>query len=125
VPAPDVTPHDAQHVHTQACEAVWGLGEALVSGEVTPHHRTFDWSLGVTTNESWTPQKVKYTPTPGGGGIMLVSTTPDEHERGPLSDALLELLVASGHNIAASRKAPQDIEWCFDGRTIFVVQTVS
>ncbi len=124
-------------------EAVWGLGEGLVSGDISPERVVYDWSLGVPTAHNRVPQATKVVPTAdpssldakgsGGAGaarssnsrITVVPCDTKEQSVGPLGavPGLVTRLVDAGHAIAKARAAPQDVEWCWDGHRLLVVQT--
>jgi pyruvate,water dikinase len=77
-------------------EAARGLGEAVVSGRVTPDRWVID------------PH-----------GAILQASNP---QSSVLSSSLLTHVVALVRAVAAKAKAPQDVEWAWDGETLFVLQ---
>jgi hypothetical protein len=97
-------------------------------GAISPERVVYDWSLCVTTAHNRVPQDTKYVPVTGaaagGGGVDVVPTLEQERASGPLTGTpgLIDALVNAGHAIAGSRRAPQDIEWCWDGARLCVVQ---
>ena len=106
-------------------EGVWGQGEGLVSGEITPH--TLTVQLGQrggprVARQAWTSQARKYDCLPA-GGVGVVPCTVAERTHGPLDGSLVASLVAAGMAIAAARGAPQDIEWAAARGVLYVVQT--
>ncbi len=86
---------------TSSIDAVVGLGDALVSGRVTPE--TYTLRDGTVLSR-----------TPHGVGRQLQPI---------LDDRTLRRLERAGRSIEAHFGAPQDIEWCIAGDTIFVVQS--
>jgi phosphohistidine swiveling domain-containing protein len=104
-------------------EAVHGLGEGLVSGEITPHSFLLDVRNGtsMTTNKPSQKQKVI---TKEKDGITMVDTTEKEKSTEPVDPKILSALCNAGKNIAMHYGLPQDIEWCVDESGIVnVVQT--
>ena len=104
-------------------ESVWGLGEGLVSGSISPERVVYDWSLDVTTAHNRVPQETKYVPVDHGSGrsdIAVVACAASETAAGPLSSfpGLVVRLVEAGHTISGAQRRPQDVEWCFDGETL-------
>lgn len=79
-------------------DAVPGLGEKLVSGQVTPDHFLVETA----------------------SGAVLERSTQDE--RPTLSDAQLGALVDLGRRVADSFGGPQDVEWTRVGDTLQLVQ---
>jgi phosphoenolpyruvate synthase/pyruvate phosphate dikinase len=114
-------------------EGVWGQGEGLVSGEINPETAVIDYGCGfedsylshspirVASRRRKGPQLVKISALDS-GGVCPLETTPAERAHGPLDDAFLRCLAAVGCEIAAAKGAPQDIEWCEAGGSLFVVQ---
>ena len=109
--------------------AAWGLGEGVVSGEVTPdEYRVYTPFLD---NEELTPiigqhisrkdRKCVYAE----GGSTTMTTTTDAEEHAPvLSDADVLQLARWGEAIEAHYGQAVDVEWARDGATgdIFIVQ---
>jgi len=91
-------------------DATYGLGEALVSGQVEPDH--FEVRAGEVT-ATLGAKAVATTPLPG-GGVETVERT----EHGVcLSDTQVKELAALGRRVAEAFGAPQDIEFALvDGR---------
>ena len=97
-------------------EGAWGLGSAVVGGEVTPDR----WVIGKITGEipvrDISDKQVQHVPA-AGGGIAEVPV-PDAQRREPcLSDAELQALRAIGRKVEKHYGRPQDIEWAVDRHT--------
>src|SRR5918993_3852100 len=82
--------------------AAWGLGEALVSGQVTPDTFTVDRATGRLRDRSVVLGLRQGRPT--------------------VDDAQAERLAALGVRIEALDSRPVDVEWCRDGDDLWVVQ---
>jgi pyruvate,water dikinase len=94
-------------------EGAWGLGSAVVGGEVTPDR----WVLGKITGEiavrEIADKAIRHVPAAGGG----VKTEPvgEAFRRAPcLSDEELQTLRAIARRIERHYGGPQDIEWALD-----------
>ncbi len=97
-------------------EAAWGLGSALVSGEVTPGR----WAVGKITGEisvrDISDKHIHHAQAPAGG----VEELPVEEllRKEPcLSDQELQSLRVIGRQIERHYGRPQDIEWAIDRHT--------
>ncbi|MDE2012912.1 MAG: phosphoenolpyruvate synthase [Alphaproteobacteria bacterium] len=94
-------------------EGAWGLGSAVVSGEVTPDRWVVAKITGEITVRDVSDKHVRHMPKTGGG--VEDTPVPDELRTAPcLSDA--ELLVLKDVALRAERhyRRPQDIEWAID-----------
>jgi len=102
--------------------ASWGLGEAIVSGLVTPDTFTVRKSDGHILSRQVATKEHMIEYAKEGGTVELV--TPAELRDAPaLSDDQVAELVALGHQIETHYAAPQDIEWaCAQGR-FYILQT--
>jgi pyruvate,water dikinase len=97
-------------------EGAWGLGSALVSGEVTPDR----WVVAKITGEipvrDISDKAVRHAPAPGGGTEQLPVEDALRHEP-CLSDPELQALRAVGRQVERHYGRPQDIEWAIDRHT--------
>jgi len=106
-------------------EGNWGLGESVVSGEVTPDCFIVDKESGETeTTVCRKLNMVVYKKT--GTGMTRVPS--DMQEKACLSKAELEEIVRIAKNVEAHFDMPQDMEWVFDAditfpENLFWVQT--
>ncbi|MFG1964550.1 PEP/pyruvate-binding domain-containing protein [Nonomuraea sp. NPDC049028] len=99
-------------------DASSGLGEAVVSGLVTPDHYVLDASGRVA---SFTPgrREVVIRGTAGGG---VVHETGDPATGEALPRAALAELARLASEVAARFGRPQDIEWAYAGGRVSLVQ---
>jgi len=94
-------------------EAAWGLGSALVSGEVTPDHFVIGKITGQISVREISDKVMQHLPA-GDGGIQIVRT-PDEIRRmPPISDEELKALSEIARKVERHYGRPQDIEWAID-----------
>ncbi|HEY6042384.1 MAG TPA: PEP/pyruvate-binding domain-containing protein [Anaerolineae bacterium] len=109
------------HETEMVIEATWGLGEALVSGHVTPDHFVVDWLEGkiITKQIADKGMMVAFAADEneqarGEEGRGYESETPAEKRFEPsLTDVQTLALASLGERIMAHYGAPQDIEWSF------------
>ena len=94
-------------------EGAWGLGSAVVSGEVTPDRFVMGKITGEITVRDIRDKHVRHVPLPGGG--TAEEETPAELREVPcLSDEQLQQLREVARRIEKHYGRPQDIEWAFD-----------
>jgi pyruvate, water dikinase len=105
-------------------EGAWGLGSAVVGGEVTPDR----WVLGKITGEisvrEISEKLIQHLPV-SGGGTQSVGVS-DELRRAPcLSDEELQALRAIARSVERHYGRPQDIEWAVerDSNRILLLQS--
>lgn len=96
--------------HEFTVDAVPGLGEALVSGQVEPDHFVLDRTGRVLSSAPGA--KASRTVTHDDGGVVTVAAVPSGEPC--LSAAELCSLVALGEAIEEVYATPQDIEWAID-----------
>jgi pyruvate,water dikinase len=94
-------------------EGAWGLGSAVVGGEVTPDR----WVLGKITGEiavrEISDKAIQHVPA-AGGGVESIAVS-DELRHGPcLTDEQLQALRGIGRRVERHYGRPQDIEWAVE-----------
>lgn len=107
--------------HVASIEAGLGLGEALVSGEVTGDNVRVDTRTGEILDYEVGDQQIAVQPLDG-GGTETVDLSPTNGDDRVLSDEQVRTLVEIGEEIEALFERPQDIEWCLDDGELYVVQ---
>jgi pyruvate,water dikinase len=97
-------------------EAAWGLGSALVSGEVTPDR----WVVGKITGEisvrDISDKAIRHAQSPA-GGVEELAVEQSLRREPCLSDEELQSLRAIGRQVERHYGRPQDIEWAIDRHT--------
>jgi len=99
-----------------AIEGAWGLGSALVGGEVTPDRWVVAKITGEISVRDISDKAIRHAQSPVGG----VEELPVEESlrREPcLSDQELDSLRAIGRQVERHYGRPQDIEWAIDRHT--------
>src|SRR5438876_1600738 len=102
-------------------DAAWGLGEAIVSGLVTPDHLIADKATGTLKQVVVADKTVMTAPTPSGTEERAVEA--NRRRTQVLSAAQAAQLVRLGSAIEAHYATPQDIEWCLAGDQFWIVQS--
>ena len=98
-------------------EAAWGLGQPVVSGEVTPDQYLVDKKSEKITFKHLSKQTWQMTLA----GNIAVSR--DYQEIQKLSDAKVKELAKLGAHIEKHYGRPQDIEWGMEDKKLYIVQS--
>jgi len=102
-------------------EAAWGLGEGVVSGEVTPDTYVLDRETGDLRSANVATKERMYVP---GEQSATVEPVPEgRREARVLDDAELAALLDVGERIEAHYGEPQDVEWAMDRGEVLVLQS--
>lgn len=102
-------------------EGSWGLGSAVVSGEVTPDRFVIAKITGEISVREISDKHVQHLPVPGGG--VAEFETPKDLRREPcLSDTEIFELRDIARSVEHHYGRPQDIEWAIDqsGKTLLL-----
>jgi pyruvate,water dikinase len=94
-------------------EGAWGLGSAVVSGEVTPDRFVVGKITGEITVRDIRDKHCMHVPLPS-GGTREVATPPELRHVACLDDSQLAQLRELGRRIERHYGCPQDVEWAFD-----------
>lgn len=94
-------------------EGAWGLGSAVVSGEVTPDKWVVGKITGEISSREISDKHAKQVPAEG-GGIREVLLEGTERTAPCLTDDELMALREVGRKVERHYGKPQDIEWAFD-----------
>ena len=101
-------------------EAVLGLGEAAVSGAVTPDHYVLARD-GKVKRAHVAVQPFAIVPLPD-GGTEERALSAEEGGAQKLSEELLRELARIGDDLEQRLGGPQDVEWALQGGELFVLQ---
>lgn len=101
-------------------DTTFGLGEALVSGQVEPDHYVVDTAAELITRRTLGAKALSIRCRPDGGTVVVQE---DQAGRPALSDAQILALAALGQRVAGLYGAPQDIEWAWAHDTLYLLQT--
>ena len=100
--------------------AAWGLGEAIVGGQVTPDTVVVDKASGAITQQEISEKDVMTVPTQSGTYEEAVPA--DRRTQAVLSPAQAAELVRIGVQIEVLYGQPMDIEWALHDGYVSVVQ---
>ena len=101
-------------------DATFGLGEALVSGQVEPDHYVVDIYRNAIVSRTFGAKEISTRGKSGGG----VETTREEAStQQALSDSEILQLVKQGSAIQREYDFPQDIEWAFASGKCYILQS--
>ena len=101
-------------------DATFGLGEALVSGQVEPDNFVVDALSGEIKQVRLGAKRVSTQPKAAGG---VESVQMDSAGKQSLTEEQIRRLVTAGRQIQEAYGAPQDIEWAFAGGEMFILQS--
>jgi phosphoenolpyruvate synthase/pyruvate phosphate dikinase len=101
-------------------EAVLGLGEAVVSGEVTPDHYVLKRD-GTVKKAHVHAQPYAIVSIPE-GGVEERELSPEEGGGQKVAEDVLARLARIGDDLEQRLGGPQDIEWAVQDGEIFVLQ---
>jgi pyruvate,water dikinase len=108
-------------------EAVYGLGEAIVSGEVTPDSYTLDKASLTIIDKQIAKQEwqIIKNPHPHAAEESNIKVSLDESIRSEqkLPDKDIIALAKLGKHLEDLYQFPQDIEWAKQDDSLFIVQT--
>ncbi|MCH1865502.1 PEP/pyruvate-binding domain-containing protein [Nocardioides sp. CFH 31398] len=94
-----------------AVNASWGLGETVVSGEVTPDEFWIDKVQRSVRSRTITHKEQQCVPAPGGTGTATVPVPAERADEPSLDDQQLRELADIMVSVERHYGAPQDIEW--------------
>lgn len=110
-----------------AIEAILGLGEMIVSGDVTPDHYLVSKNDLKIVEKQIKPQEWKMIRNSKGGSgddaNVKVMLTPEEQAKQKISDEDIIALAKLGKHLEDHYQFPQDIEWAKENGEIYIVQT--
>src|SRR5215472_7789406 len=105
-------------------EACWGLGSALVSGDVTPDRFVISKVTGEVVSRAVAAKSRLHRRDPGGCGVTAADVPGPLREQPCLADAEIAALTRVGRRVEEHYGAPQDIEWAItEGAGIVLLQS--
>lgn len=103
-------------------EGSWGLGEAVVSGAVSPDNYVFDQRLERTTDRLISPKIIEIV-ADGDYGTITRDVEKSRQEMQVLSDEEVKGLATYGIVSEEHYGVPQDMEWAIVGDKVFILQS--
>ncbi|WP_049971612.1 pyruvate, water dikinase [Haladaptatus cibarius] len=104
-------------------EAAWGLGEAVVSGSVSPDNYVVDRSSNATEDITIADKKMMHTKDAETGETVERTVPDDKRNARVLSEADINRLVELGEEVEDHYGTPQDVEWAMVGDDVFMLQS--
>lgn len=107
-----------------AIEGSWGLGSAIVSGEVTPDTFLVNKVTGEIRGRTISDKTRQHVPDVEKGGVRDIEVEEDQRNVACVSDEELGKLAEIGKGIERHYGSPQDIEWAVDqSGAIYLLQS--
>lgn len=111
-----------------AIESSWGLGEAVVSGEVTPDNYLVDKVILEIHSRTISAKGTELVRRPDGSGVEWREVPADRREQPSVTDPELLEITRMAKTAERHFGAPQDIEWAVDrhlpeGRNVVMLQS--
>lgn len=111
-----------------AIDASWGLGSAVVSGDVTPDSFVVNKVTGEIVRRTVATKIRLHEPDPGGHGVVETDVPEQLRDVPSISAEEIAELVAAARTVEAHYGCPQDIEWAVSrtappGEQVFLLQS--
>jgi pyruvate,water dikinase len=104
--------------------ASWGLGPAVVGGEVTPDDYLVSKVTGEVVRDRVHDKNVQYVPDPRGRGTVSVAVPDERRRQRCLDEGQLQALVEVAQKVHRHFSAHQDVEWAISrSGELFIVQS--
>jgi pyruvate,water dikinase len=103
-------------------EGSWGLGEAVVSGSVSPDNYVFDQTKQKIIDRIIASKEIEIIPD-GKKGTKEVSVPADRKKKQVLSDGEIARLASLGKLSEDHYGTPQDVEWGIVGDNVYILQS--
>ncbi len=105
-------------------EAVWGLGEGIVSGRIKPDNYIVDGNVDKFNilDMSISEKKVAITRSSSGEN-QIVKLTEERAKQQVLNNYEIKMLAIYAKQLEEHYKKPQDIEFAISGKDIYIVQS--
>ncbi len=104
-------------------EAAWGLGEAVVSGEVSPDNYVLDRNEGTILETTIATKNVQHRLDRDTGTTVEEPVPEDQRDARVLSEDELGTLCDLALEIETHYGSPQDVEWALAEGDLFVLQS--
>jgi len=104
-------------------EAAWGLGEAVVSGSVSPDNYVVDRETGTVEEVTIADKKTMMEKDEETGETVERPVADDRREARVLDEHDVERLVELGERVEDHYGTPQDVEWAIVDGEVFMLQS--
>ncbi|MDR2856016.1 MAG: phosphoenolpyruvate synthase [Methanomicrobiales archaeon] len=103
-------------------EGSWGLGEAVVSGSVSPDNYVWNKASETVVGKRIAKKLIEIV-NDGVNGTKTLDVSPERQEEEVLSDDAVSRLATYGYVAEEHYGIPQDMEWSIVGDEFFVLQS--
>jgi pyruvate,water dikinase len=117
------TSHPSTGDPEMTIEAAWGLGEAVVSGAVSPDNYVYDRERETLADVTVADKKIEMLKDPETGETVERAVADDRRTDRVLSDSEIDELVGLGERVETHYGTPQDVEWAIYEGTIYMLQS--
>jgi pyruvate,water dikinase len=104
-------------------EAAWGLGEAVVSGSVSPDNYVVDRRTNEVLDETVAQKKVQMVRDEESGSTVTLDVPEEKRGERVLTDEEIATLVKLGETAEDHYDEPQDVEWALVDGEVFMLQS--
>ncbi len=104
-------------------EAAWGLGEAVVSGSVSPDNYVIDRETGEPLSVTVADKKLMMLKDEATGETVEREVPDEKRDAQVLDTSELDQLVELGERAETHYDEPQDVEWAIVGGEVFMLQS--
>ncbi|WP_227131619.1 pyruvate, water dikinase [Halorubellus salinus] len=117
------TSHPSTGEPKMIVESAWGLGEAVVSGSVSPDNYVLDRQTGTVEEVTVADKKVMMEKDEATGETVEREVPDGDRERRVLTDEELDALRDLGETVESHYDTPQDVEWAIVGDDVYMLQS--
>ena len=117
------TSHPSTGAPTVIIEAAWGLGEAVVSGSVSPDNYHIDRETGEVEEVTVADKKVMMVRDEETGETVELEVEDERRTARVLPDDEIAALVDLGRQVEEHYQTPQDVEWAIVDGEVYMLQS--
>ncbi len=117
------TSHPSTGEPQMIVEAAWGLGEAVVAGEVSPDNYVIDRKTNSIEDIAVAEKRTQYVRDPETGETIEQVVPDDKRTEQVLTDEELEELRTLGERVESHYGQPQDVEWAIEDGVVYMLQS--
>lgn len=117
------TSHPSSGENVAIIESIWGLGEAVVSGMVSPDNFVIDKETYRIIDKKISEKTKMCIKDPKTGDTIYIDVPQDKRNAESLTDDEIKELVNLGNKIERIYRFPQDVEWAIENGKIFILQS--
>jgi pyruvate,water dikinase len=117
------TSHPSTGADQIIIEGAWGLGEAVVSGSVSPDNYVVNPSTAEATNVTVADKKVMHVKDSETGETVEREVPDDKRNARVVTDEEISRLVELGMRVEDHYGTPQDVEWAIVDDEVFMLQS--